>query len=562
LTGHHGNNALKKILEKMSGRCLLAVGAGLLLSAAFPNFNLAGFAWAAPALMLACAAGKTGAESFCIGYVAGLSFWLASLCWLLHMPVTGFPILGWVALCAFLALFSAVWVWLVAECGMRSAECGPWTQRTAWSLTGAAAWVALEMLRARIFSGFPWNFIGISQFKLVPLIQIASVTGVYGVSFLVVWFSLALFSAAQMIFRHPARRHVWQAEIVFPLVVIMLLFVLGMAQADRENSSGAILRVTLVQPSIPQTLIWNPDADDERFQQFLAQNQAALTHETDLLVWPESAVPDMNEENCRLISSLARMHHVWIIVNGEDSETRPEATNYFNAAFLINPDGRLMSVYHKRQLVIFGEYVPLARWLPFVKWFTPITGGFTPGDRPAQFEITGLDGSPRGPFGATNVISLGGSPVASHRRVKTSPLICFEDIFPGTARGAADDDTDFLVNLTNDGWFGKSAEQWQHAAAAIFRAVENGLPLVRCANNGVTCWIDAHGRIQKVLTDQTGDVHGPGAMTVEIPVGENRAPTFYHRHGDWFGWACVAITLALIGKRIIPRRQITAGQKI
>jgi apolipoprotein N-acyltransferase len=149
--------------------------------------------------------------------------------------------------------------------------------------------------------------------------------------------------------------------------------------------------------------------------------------------------------------------------------------------------------------------------------------------------------------------SLSGA--SPHQKIKTSPLICFEDVFPGLARDAADGDTDFLVNLTNDGWFRQSAEQWQHMANAVFRAVENGLPLVRCANNGVTCWIDASGRVREILKDKSGSVYGVGAMTVEIPVGEPRAPTFYHRRGDWFGWSCVILSVPLAVLQIFARRK-------
>ena len=166
------------------------------------------------------------------------------------------------------------------------------------------------------------------------------------------------------------------------------------------------------------------------------------------------------------------------------------------------------------------------RWLPFVKWFTPITGGFVAGTRPASFALTGL--------------------------ATASPLICFEDVFPHLARAAAAD-TDVLLNLTNDGWFGESAEQWQHAAAGVFRAVENGLPLLRSCNNGVTCWIDSRGRLRQTFHDTTGGVYGTGFVTMDIPLsarGKLRPPTFYHRHGDVFGWACVGISvLALAAQR-------------
>jgi apolipoprotein N-acyltransferase len=171
--------------------------------------------------------------------------------------------------------------------------------------------------------------------------------------------------------------------------------------------------------------------------------------------------------------------------------------------------------------VIFGEYIPLVRWLPFVKYLTPITGSFTPGDKPVTFELDDL-------------------------QVNAAPLICFEDTFPGVTRASAKDDVDFLVNLTNDGWFGDSAAPWQHMANAVFRAVENNLPLIRCANNGVTCWIDAHGRVREIFKDQTGSVYGVGEMTVDVPMsqaGAGRAPTFYQRHSDWFGWACVVVAV-------------------
>ena len=141
--------------------------------------------------------------------------------------------------------------------------------------------------------------------------------------------------------------------------------------------------------------------------------------------------------------------------------------------------------------------------------------------------------------------------------MKTSVLICFEDIFPHLAREAVEEDTDFLVNLTNNGWFGESAAQWQHATSALFRAVENGLPLLRCSNNGLTCWVDAQGRRRQIFRDGGGSVYGPGFMTAEIPLlapGEKHPPTFYHQHGDWFGWACVAVAATTLVLRLWRRK--------
>jgi apolipoprotein N-acyltransferase len=415
------------------------------------------------------------------------------------------------------------------------------------------------MVRVRLLGGFPWDLLGVSQYHMVPLIQIASVTGVYGVSFLVVWFSLSLFSALRAIFGNPNRRFVWQAEMILPLLTVAGLFIFGYVRAGQGDSPGTALRVTLVQPSIPQTLIWNPKENEKRFQQLLHLTEKTLagntnqesggqviqildpsnsgeiqtarpSGKTDLLIWPESAVPEMvryDQDTYRAVTGLARSNHVWMIISSDDAEppgngsTNADDVDYFNSAFLVTPDGRLADVYHKRKLVIFGEYIPLVRWLPFVKYLTPITGSFTAGDKPVTFELDDL-------------------------RVNAAPLICFEDTFPGVTRASAKDDVDFLVNLTNDGWFGNGAAQWQHMANAVFRAVENNLPLIRCANNGITCWIDPHGRVQEIFKDRTGSVYGVGAMTVDVPMslaGAGRAPTFYQHHGDWFGWACVVVAV-------------------
>lgn len=534
---------------------LLAIIAGLLLAAAFPNLGIAGFAWVAPGLMLVAALGQSGGDAFRIGYVAGISFWLASLSWLLLIPVAGFPILGWVALSAFMALYFAVWTWLLTgKIGV-----GTWARRNLWALAGAATWVGLEMIRARFLGGFPWNLLGTSQFQLTPLIQIASVTGVYGVSFLVVWVSLSLFSAVRAIFSKPDSRFAWQPEVFLPLLVVAILFAAGSLQMrtpPATNDAPAPLRITLIQPSVPQNMIWDTGANSNRFQQLLALTETALTNKTDLLIWPEAALPDFDNASYAAITNLVRTHHVWMIFNADDVVWRPGAKNQndydvFNAAFLFDPDGKFVSVYHKQKLVIFGEYIPLVRWLPFVKWFTPIQGGYESGDKPGSFELERRP--PARP--EINVISLNVGPEAG-APIKAAPLICFEDMFPQTARDSARDDTDFLVNLTNDGWFGEGAEQWQQAAAGIFRAVENGLPLVRSCNNGVTCWIDAHGRVRQIFKDATGRIYGPGWLTMELPLPtEKLAPTFYNRHGDWFGWGCVVVTAGILIRRIWAARQ-------
>lgn len=545
-------------------RYVLAIVAGGLLAGSFPLLGMAGLAWVAPGLMMTAALGKPAGESFRIGYVAGLAHYLTLLYWLLLIPYRwhGIPLapaVGWLALSAFLALLPATWVWLVAPRaearsqrtearGQKSEKRGQgtegadlterlpktWAGRALWSVCGAAVWVALEMTITRIFGGFPFDLLGVSQYRLVPLIQVASWTGVYGVSFLVVWFSLALLSAGSMMIRYPARRSAWVAEICVPMLAVAAVFNSGLRHLRHEPAAGRILRITLVQPSIPQTVIWDPRAGDQRFLELLQLTERALSNQTDVLIWPESALPRALRYSTNVfeaVTGLARRHRVWMIVSSDDAEPRRNAANpdeedEFNSSFLISPEGRLMERYNKRNLVIFGEYVP--HWLPLLKYFTPIQGGFTSGTKGVPFELAGLD-------------------------ARVSVLICFEDAFPQLARTDVVPDTDFLVNLTNDGWFGESAEQWQHAMSALFRTVETGRPLVRCSNNGLTCWIDAQGRLREVFRDAHGTVYGAGFMSVQLPVpaaGESQPLTFYTRHGDWFGWGCVGIAAVMLGRRL------------
>lgn len=542
-------------------RYFLAALAGFGLATAFPKFDFAGAAWAAPALILACAYRTDARTAFRIGYVAGLAFYLSTLYWLLHIPVTAFPIFGWFAMSAFLALYLATWVWLLASRLGR----GGWLRRSAWTLAGAAAWVALEMIRARFLSGFPWNNIGTSQWGMLPLIQIAAVTGVYGVSFIVVWFSLAVYSGVLAMFRHPTARYVWMSEIMLPLIVLLILFVTGMSRLRSGSAETETLRITFIQPAIPQTMIWDSGENTNRFRQLMELTAQALTNETDLLLWPEAALPEFNVATFAAITNLIQTHHVEMIFGADDAKEKANPTpgdryDSYNAAFHFRPDGSLGGIYHKRHLVMFGEYIPLVQALPFVKWFTPITGGFTPGERVTHFRLERWGEHRREPFANPAATNTDGSPGVSPHRIKVSTLICFEDTFAHLVREYVDDDTDFLVNLTNNGWFGESASQWQHAASAALRAVENGVPLLRCCNNGVTCWIDARGQVREIFRDQRGSEYGAGYVTWEIPIlapGEKRPRTFYNQHGDWFAWACVAVTGLLVLPRIARRKRGT-----
>jgi apolipoprotein N-acyltransferase len=550
---------VKKYHQEPGLRWLIALASGLMLACAYPKAGIAGLAWIAPGLMLFAAMGATGGQAFRLGYSAGLMHYLVSLYWLLYMPFPLGAITGWLALSAYLAFYPAAWVWLCWRLlpevrsdspgspggAIRLFDAMGWPRRMLWGLSCAAFWVAMEMAIGRVLTGFPWNFLGVSQYQMLPLIQLAAWTGVYGLSFLMVWFSVSIASTAVIWLRQPARSRAAFSEIALPMTALVLVVLLGVGRLRTHRESSSFLKLALIQPSIPQTLIWDPKEDTHRFQKILQLSERALRTQPDLLVWPEAAIPSLLRYEplvYKAVTNLAASHRVWMIVGADDAEPSqtnlsPDATDYFNASFLVDPKGQLITRYCKRRLVAFGEYVPLQPWLFFLKWFTPVRNGFTPGRGTTPFVLK--------------------SPEA-----RISVLICFEDTFSQLARTSVDEETDFLINLTNNGWFGESAAQWQHAANAVFRAVENGRPLVRCANNGLTCWVDAQGRMRAVYGDESQDVYGAGFKSIEVPLlgGEKRPPTCYQKHGDWFGWVCVLVS-SLLFIRIRLRRSLSRAMQ-
>jgi apolipoprotein N-acyltransferase len=543
--------------------------AGVTWALAFPHPGWAGLAWIAPGLLLAARFGELAKRPLLVGYLAGLVHALISLHWLLWIPFPLGAVAGWVALSAYMALYPAAWVWLcwrvletaggnrrarafgADETGAQSPN-GWWQclerlsvlplpQRLWWPLFCAAAWVALEMVRSRLFTGFPWNLLGVSQYQMLPLVQVAAVAGVYGLSFLIVWTSVALAVAASQFCRRPVSGWALRAPLLPPLLALVIAMYAGMRRTLSHRETATSIEVALIQPSIPQTLLWDPAETPRRFESLLRLSRLSLGKTSELLVWPEAALPVVTDSMQEAVFALAREHKLWIVLGTDDATPRSGARtdgamDYYNAAVLIGPDGRPRATYRKRRLVIFGEYVPLGKSLPFLQRLAPIGEGFVAGDRAVPFHL-------------------------DDREIETSVLICFEDVFPHLARADVRPGTDFLLNLTNNGWFGETAAQWQHAANAAFRAVENGIPLVRCANNGLTCWVDAIGRWHAVAAPGFDNIYAAGFKVVRIPLerpkGE-RTPTVYHRYGDWFGWLCVGVTGLAGGITARPRRKAEA----
>ena len=546
-------------------RLTAAFSLGLALGLAFLAGGFFWLAWLVPGLVLMLGAEQPGKIAFRVGFCAGLGNFLCAGYWLLLIPMKLYALAAWLILPVYLALFYGAWSWAcwrcfpAAPCPARGAKRAPaavqwlpaasWRRRALWALFCGVTWAAMELTVARFGWGFPWNPLGSSQYRLLPLIQIASVTGVGGISCMLVWVSVAFWSGVVVLWQTRARVSSLIPELSVPLVALGGVLLFGYARLATPEPAGGHLRVALVQPAIPQSIIWDPSEGTNRLQKLTALSHAAFAHHPDLLVWPEAALPanvvGRNRDTQDLITSLVRTGGVWMVFGGIDTAPRRDemgGVHQFNTAFFVDPAGDLIARYFKRHLVVFGEYMPAARWLPFLKRLRETGGGLTAGRGPVAFRM-------------------------QQPRARISPLICYEDVFPRESRASVDADTDFLLNLTNNGWFGTSAAQWQHAVCALFRAVENGVPLVRCTNNGLTCWIDARGRMHDVYFPGSPDIYQEGFKIVEIPLRSTATQgqrTIYHRWGDWFGWTCVGIVSVSLAWSWRPkwRKPSGAGKSI
>ncbi len=542
---------------------LAALVSGLLLFAAFPPLEWGAAAWAALVPLLIVAARSAPAPSFRAGLVAGLAFYLPSLAWLTRVSWPGWLLVS--AYCAlYLALFSMAGSWIMRPAGFHRgggavlpAARRPGGPREGWAMLCRlffvpAAWVGLEYLRSILFTGFAWNPLGVTQAGVLPLIQCAEWGGVYAVSFLVVMANAALAltllrlagaaGPARRVSRTAAdgaeragaggRSRSWAwARAPWPVLVCLAVLILAWSRGAQaieraRGQPGAPLRLALVQLNIPQFEKWTEEcwgAIEARLRQ--GTTAAVRRHRPELVVWPETAVPTFVRgvpSTEKLIAELLELG-VPILVGTMDFEETGAAVSYFNSSFLFDPQRGLIQKYAKQHLVIFGEYVPLAKVFPFLRRVTPIEESFTPGRSQTVFR---LDASPRA----------------------FAVLICFEDTVAALARRAVRAGARLLVNQTNDAWFDPSWAPRQHMLQGVFRCVENRVPAVRSTNTGITCFIDRTGRVSASLPPTRGPGPVPEclAQTVSLP-GPGMPLTFYTQHGDLFAGACLGLAILALG---------------
>jgi len=506
----------------------LAFLSGIFLILIFPKFNLSFLAWVALVPLLLALEGRNLRDSFNLGFLTGLISFVGILYWIVPTIVSSgesglLGLVSLVLLSGYLSIYCALFCTIFRYASVKI------THNTLALLFAPALWVSLELLRAYLFSGFPWALLGYSQWNFTPLIQISEFTGVYGVSFLIVMVNGALIEAGRSFAR--SRREEGLSErkagksalfLGVTLLVFVLCLTYGLVTIYREPFAGGEApgeeksrsRIALVQGSIDQYMKW-----DKKYEELIKDTYGELVEmasreKPQLIVWPETALPGYLKRDRQLqkwVENVVGQTNAYHIIGSP--EYRENA--YYNAAFLISPKGEILGEYDKIHLVPFGEMVPFR---PILSRFINVLNGL--GDFSPSRERKLL----RTPFGNFAV------------------LICWEGIFPHLVRKFVKDGADYLTNITNDAWFLRTAAPFQHFIASVFRAVENRASVVRVANTGVSGFIDQYGRVIKKTEIFQKDY-------LNSSVSRRTRQTFYTSYGDIFAYLCVALSISLIAWR-------------
>ena len=440
--------------------------------------------------------------------------WTVLLGWLHHVTWLGLLLLG---------PFIGAWVgvWFVAARWVMPRLPGQTAPVRLLAVLGlAGGWVVVEWTRSWLLGGFPWLPLSASQWERVSILQVAPYTGAYGISFVLVMMNLGFAAYAHRLFRERATGINKRSQEFF-LALFLLLTCVSLHVTEAFNRRGQAVpvgRIAIVQPKIAQEIKWDPQRAPAILEVLRGVTLEAAASRPDLILWPEAVTPlaVRGDETVRTwVEGLVREARAPLVLGSIAIEQPGQpGESWRNGAFLVTPtEGVAPNYYVKRRLVPFGEYVPLRPLIGWIGKFVPIGGDFEPGETSSPL-----------------LTPVGGSALAA------GPLICYEDIFPGLARGSVLGGSDLLVVLTNNGWFGEGGAAEQHAAHAVLRAVETRRPVLRCGNAGWSGWIDEFGVIRARLTDEAGSLYFRGFRTLEVtrdPRWIGRA-TPYVAWGDWF----------------------------
>ena len=461
------------------------------------------------------------------GWWFGLGYFVPGLYWIGYAFLVDAPTFAWLlpfavlGLPAYLALFTALGFALARLI---------WTRETTRVIALAASLTLSEWLRGQVLTGFPWNAFGYALTEPLALAQTASLIGLWGLTFL----SVAIFASPAVLIDGSTRgRRPWIAPVMALALLVAMGIFGGVRLALQPTAFVAKVKLRIMQPNLQQDVKFNYAAKAEVMQKYLTLSdrasgpQSTGVRDASILIWPESAFPFFLTREADAMAQIAELLPKGTIlitgsVRAPDVPPGVRVTRAYNSIYVIDHDGSVLSVYDKVHLVPFGEYLPFQDWmekLGFVQ-LTKVHGGFIAGARRRPMDL------PNAP--------------------RMLPLICYETIFPGDV-ASRDDRPGWMINLTNDGWFGNSTGPYQHLQQARVRAIEQGLPMVRAANTGISAVIDPVGRIVARL-----GLGVEGVLDANLPSAI--APTIYTRLGDIPAAVIIAAGLLVVLRRRVIKR--------
>ncbi len=481
---------VEKLIKK-SAPILLVCFSAILLTLAFPKTDVWILTWIGLVPLMLALDGQKPFKAFWTAYFCGVLFFAGTLYWLVHVTIPG-AMLMVLVLSVYFGLFGWGYSYFSG-------------QKPVWKLfLLPSLWVGLEFLRTHLFTGFGWASLGYSQYKNLPVIQIADITGLFGVSFLIVMVNVFLKEWIVTTSRPP--------RFVCGLIVVITLGIVlgygGFRLNEKDSSSG--MSVAVVQANIPQEMKWRESAWPSIMKKYLALTEKASQDQPDLIIWPETAFPGFlweDDDVLKDVRQLVRNIQIPLLFGS----VVKEGGDYYNSAIFLDKDGEFSEGYNKIHLVPFGEYIPLRGFFPFLSDIVPIAD-FTPGN---QYTVY---------------------------KKGFSVLICFEDTIAWLTRQFVGQGAQWLINITNDAWFQDTKEPFMHLQGSVFRAIENRRNLVRAANTGVSCFIDSYGRIVQKLQNQnqkTTFIAGSSTGTVYL----RDRKSFYTKYGDVFAYLCFGCIL-------------------
>lgn len=501
----------------------LAFGSGMLLALAFPEVNFSLLAWVAFVPLLWLIREKTPKQAFIYGWIAGMGFYLCTVYWVvqtigLYSNIPTIVAVGpLLMMCTILASYTGAFA-----SGLRFHQ----QRNGSILLLGPPLWVGLEWLRSFFFIGFPWVNLGYSQHPFLNLIQFAEITGVYGISALVILGNLVFFKLMEGQATERVR---------LLLTVGLLVIALSGWGAWRRSQLATLpsthhLRVGLIQGNIPQDQKWDKDFQDETITRYEQLSREAVAKGAEFIVWPETAVPFFFQSDIpyqqRLLAFVREMKTPLLFgAVGWQPKNMNEVT-LFNRAYLVSSTGEVLNYYDKIKLAPFGEYIPFhSSFLFFLDKFVEGIGDFAAGTDIRVFSL------PTAKFGV---------------------LICFEGIFPDLARRFVANGGNFLVNITNDAWFGRSSAPYQHLVMEAMRAVENRVPLIRAANTGFSAVVAPDGSIRAKT-----NLYESALLVEEISWPQ--VTSFYAQYGDLFTYICALVAIFMLGYDYYTTSSISQG---